>query len=252
MYHLVVHVEVPEWNSTDLSTGLPKYDFTTIHLKFASAMSQDEIVKTLCAHRAEELESLLEAASTTSIAASLCGNIFEAYAFRIMQDYSNYPWRARMLVNDGAKSPEFEFRPYCGSDLEFREFYNTGEVNFSSTPIKAIYKANRKIYAGIAGFCADGIFNMTVAAKHDIVMKDELVKLITEGSDVGWFRIYASSRNAIGYLFFVPWYAFESWTRTQPLKRRGRDYAELRLELVQIAVEVPRSKSLISMSNNLF
>ena len=237
-------MEVPEWNRIDPNTGLAKNDFMTIFLKFASEMALNEIVRNLCVNRSQELESLLEAASTTSIAASLCGNIFEAYVFRIMQKYSNFPWNARVLGTGDTESPVFEFRPSCGTDLELNQFHNASEIIFFPTEI---YKASRKNYAGIDGFCADGIFNMTVASKHEIIMRGDVIDLIKRGLNEGWFQMHSSGK-AIGYLFFVPWNAFGSWTRAQPSKSRDRGFADLSLNLLQIAVEVPRPKSIVGKS----
>ena len=76
IFHLVVHVEVPEWSRIDPNTNLPKNDFTTISLKFASEMSQEAIARNLCEFRSQELESLLNAAAANPIFASL----YDAFA----------------------------------------------------------------------------------------------------------------------------------------------------------------------------
>lgn len=244
IFHHVIHVEVPEWN-------LPKCDFTTIYLKFASPMSQKAIVENLCVGRSQELESLLQDTATTSIAASLCGSIFEAYAFRIMKDYSQYPWRARVLAMGSTHSQLSDFRPCCGTDMSYAEFDYGSDIIFATTPENTLFKARRKNYAGIDGVCADGIFNMTVRAEHGIILKDEVIELIESGINEHWFQVHDPSRNAIRYLFFVPWYAFGGWKQMQPVKHGSYTFVDptnltsLSFELVQIAVEVPRPQSLI-------
>jgi hypothetical protein len=252
IFHHVIHVHVPKWSAVDPNTGLNLNDFTTTHLKFASEMSQEAIIVNLCKVRSHELESLLEEAATASIAASLCGNIFEAYAFRSLQDYSSYPWHARVLVNENTLSPLVQFRPCCGTNFNYyREFDNGSGIDFSSIPSNALCKARRKNYSGIDGFCADGIFNMAVGAEHGIILKDELIELVQEGIKKRWFQVCDSSRNAIQFLFFVPWYAFGSWRQVQSVTRGSHKYVDptnlrsLNFELVQVAIEVPRPNSLV-------
>jgi hypothetical protein len=256
IFHHVIHVEVPNWRNVDSVT---ENDFTATRLKFASQMTQDAIIRNLCDVRSRELESLLEEAATTSIASSLCGSIFEAYVFRIMQDYSTYPWRARMLASDEKNCPKAmsydpvdEFRPCCGINLNYKEFDNGSGIDFSSISKNSLFKARRKNYLEIDGFCADGIFNMTVGSDHEIILKDELIGWIEEGLKKDWFQVHDSSRNrkAIRFFFFVPWYAFNSWKKMQPIKLGSHTYTDrtqlrsLSFELCQIAVEIPRPRSL--------
>ena len=244
--HHLVHVEVPEWNKIDPNTGLPKHDFWTMYLKFASQMSQDAIVTNLCEVRPHDLKSLLDDAAGASIDAPLCRIIFEAYAFRVMRNSSNYPLRARVLVRNGdITAPIGEFRPYCGTNLRYTEFETGPEIIFSSMPKNTLCQARSKDHTGVNGFCADGIINLTVKAEQVIVMNDELTALVERGVKESWFRVYDSSRNAIGYLFFVPWYAFGRLERLQPVRRESNAHVDrtnlrpLCFELFQIAVEIP-------------
>ena len=79
--HHVIHMEVPKWRNMNSNTGLPKNDFTTMYLKFASQMSQEAIITNLCENRPQDLQSFLESAPSASIAGNLCKKMFEAYAF---------------------------------------------------------------------------------------------------------------------------------------------------------------------------
>ncbi len=149
IFHYVIHVDVPNWRNVDPVT---ENDFTGTRLKFASQMTQDAIIRNLCEVRSGELESLLEEAATASIASSLCGSIFEAYVLRIMQDYSTYPWRAKILASDEKKYPNSksyapfdEFRPCFGTTLNYKEFDNGSGIDFSSMSKNSLCKARRKL-----------------------------------------------------------------------------------------------------------
>ena len=129
------------------------------------------------------------------------------------------------------------------------EFANRSELNFSSMSINALCIFKSKNCAGVDGFCKDGVFDLSVEAGHGIVITDELSELIERGVKESWFRVYDSSRGAIGYLFFVPWYAFWRLSRVQPVEHQSHPHVDpANFELFQIAVEIPVPQSLVETS----
>ena len=158
------------------------HPFTKSSVSYASATALDIIVANKGAKAKHKMAELLESSAGNPLTASLCGYIFEPYAFELLEKGGDFT--CRQLVHGSKKlKPADTVLTIPPSTRMVVDKVDLGQAQ------NQLYIPKTKNYTAIDAWIPGiGAFQMTVGKTHDIQggAKDDLVLLGTNGNKLYW------------------------------------------------------------------
>jgi hypothetical protein len=158
------------------------HPFTKSSVSYASETALDIIVANKGAEAKHKMAELLESSAGNPLTASLCGYIFEPYAFELLEKGGDFT--CRQLVHGNKKlKPADTVLTIPSSTRMVVDKIELGQTQ------NRLYIPKTKNYTAIdAWIPGKGAFQMTVGKTHDIKggAKDDLVLLGTNGNKLYW------------------------------------------------------------------
>lgn len=151
-------------------------------MSYASETALDIIVANKGAEAKHKMAELLESSAGNSLTASLCGYIFENYAFELLEKGGDFTCRQLVLGNKKLKPADTVLTIPSSTRMV------VDKVELGQTQ-NQLYIPKTKNYTAIDAWIPGiGAFQMTVGKTHDIKggAKDDLVLLGTNGSKLYW------------------------------------------------------------------
>ena len=158
------------------------HPFTKSSVSYASATALDIIVANKGAKAKHKMAELLESSAGNPLTASLCGYIFEPYAFELLEKGGDFT--CRQLVHGNKKlKPADTVLTIPPSTRMVVDKVDLGQAQ------NQLYIPKTKNYTAIDAWIPGiGAFQITVGKTHDIQggAKDDLVLLGTNGNKLYW------------------------------------------------------------------
>jgi hypothetical protein len=156
--------------------------FTKSSVSYASATALDIIVANKGAEAKHKMAELLESSAGNPLTASLCGYIFEPFAFELLEKGGDFTCRQLVHGNKKLKPADTVLTIPPSTRMV------VDKVELSQTQ-NQLYIPKTKNYTAIDAWIPGiGAFQMTVGKTHDIKggAKDDLVLLGTNGNKLYW------------------------------------------------------------------